>query len=290
VLQIEPMSNRPLYAFYGHHKCATMWWNRIIANVCRKTGLTFKPVYDERGFNGDLKRFAEQQEIDFLSHGNADMDHIAGLGEHRGVHIIRDPRDIAVSAYFSHLHSHSTKEWSELEEYREKLRAVSPEKGLEMEIRNRQKEFSQIESWDYAQPNILEIRFEEMAQSSYDLVVRVFRYYELIDESDYRLRNRVKELGLDLADGIFRSANQPLTRGLRPGTISGAELLGIAWKFRFQSLAGGRKQGSEDVRSHFRKGRPGDWVNHFNAGHKALFRELYPDLLTKLGYESSSDW
>lgn len=279
-----------MYAFYGHHKCATMWWNRIIAGACRKLGLTFRPVYDASGFDGDLPRFAELHEVDFLSHGNADMEHIRDLGEHRGVHIIRDPRDIAVSAYFSHLHSHSTKQWSELEEYRQKLRGLSREDGLAMEIRNRQTEFRQIESWNYEQPNVLEIRFEEMAQSSYDLVVRVFQHYGLIDESPYRMRDRLKEVTFDVVDGVGRSAGRKLTRKLRPDTLSGAEILALAWRFRFQSLAGGRKQGDENIKSHFRKGRPGDWVNHFTEDHKALFKDLYPDILKNLGYETSSDW
>ena len=55
-------------------------------------------------------------------------------------------------------------------------------------------------------------------------------------------------------------------------------------------LAGGRKEGDEDVKSHFRKGAPGDWINHFSADHKALFKSLYPDLVVKLGYEASDDW
>jgi hypothetical protein len=267
-----------------------MWWNRIIADVCRKTGLTFQPVYDEDGFDGDLKQFVEQHQVDFISHGNAEMGHIAGLSKHRGVHIIRDPRDIAVSAYFSHLHSHSTEEWSELAEYRKQLQGMSKEEGLATEIENRKTEFRQIETWDYNQPDVLEIKFEEMAQSSYDLVVRVFQHYGLIDDSDYRMRHRLKELAFELVDGIGRSAGRSLTMRLRPHTLSGAEFLAMAWRYRFQSLAGGRKQGNEDVKSHFRKGHPGDWISHFTSEHKALFKQLYPDLLVNLHYESSDDW
>jgi hypothetical protein len=240
-----------------------MWWNRIIANACRKTGLAFSAVYDAR---------------------------IAGLGEHRGIHIIRDPRDIAVSAYFSHLHSHSVKEWSELEDYRENLRGMSKDDGLATEIHNRKTEFGQLESWDYRQPQVLEVKFESLADSSYDVVLRAFQHLGLVDESDYSIPQRMKGLFLDVVDGIAGKAGSAVTRPFRSSRITGAELLAIAWKFRFQSLAGGRKQGVEDVTSHFRKGRPGDWVNHFTADHKSLFKELYPDLLTTLGYESSNDW
>jgi hypothetical protein len=267
-----------------------MWWNRVIGNVCRKTGLNFGAVYDERGFDGDLKRFVEDKRINFISHGNADIRHIADLGDHLGVHIIRDPRDIAVSAYFSHLHSHSVKEWSELEDYREKLRGMSKDDGLATEIENRKTEFGQLESWDYDQPNVLEISFEDMARSSYDLVLLVFQHYGLIDESDSSVSRRIRELLLDITATLAGNAGRSVTRRLRGEKLSGAELLGLAWRFRFQTLAGGRQQGDEDVTNHFRKGRPGDWVNHFTRDHKTLFKELYPDLLVKLGYEKSNDW
>lgn len=267
-----------------------MWWNRIFSNSCRKLGLKFQAVYDERGFESDLPGYISANKIDFLSHGNADIEHLVGLNDFLGIHIVRDPRDIAVSAYFSHLHSHSVKQWSELEDYRNKLRGMSKEDGLKTEIRNRAKEFHQIESWNYSSPNILEIRFEDLAHASYETVLSTFSHFGLIDESDVRWTSRAKELTLDIVDKVTGEYARSLSRKLRGGQLSGAEILSIAWRHRFQSLAGGRKQGEEDVKSHFRKGRPGDWVNHFSEEHKRLFKELYPDLLVKLGYETSSGW
>lgn len=252
--------------------------------------MRFRAVYDESGFDGDLVHFLKEHDVDFLSHGNADISHIAGLTSHRGVHIIRDPRDIAVSAYFSHLHSHSVKEWSALEEYRDKLRGMTKEDGLAAEIENRRAEFTQISDWNYNQPDVLEIKFEEMTTSNYDLIIRVFDHYKLLDTARYRTRHRIKELAFDVVDGISGSVGRKLTRRLRPDTVTGAELLGMAWRFRFQTLAGGRKEGDENIKSHFRKGAPGDWVNHFTDDHKALFKRLYPDLVVQLGYESSDDW
>jgi hypothetical protein len=167
---------------------------------------------------------------------------------------------------------------------------MSKEEGLAAEIENRRAEFTQIGTWDYDQPDMLEIKFEEMTTSNYDLIINVFEHYQLLDTSRYRTRHRIKELSFDVVDGIGGSVGRKLTRKLRPATISGAELLGMAWRFRFQSLAGGRKEGNEDVKSHFRKGAPGDWINHFTADHKALFKRLYPDLVVKLGYEAADDW
>lgn len=48
--------------------------------------------------------------------------------------------------------------------------------------------------------------------------------------------------------------------------------------FSFEKMSGGRKAGSEDKGSFFRKGVSGDWQNHFSKGEVELFKnsvELY---------------
>ncbi len=40
----------------------------------------------------------------------------------------------------------------------------------------------------------------------------------------------------------------------------------------------------------FRKGKPGNWREHFTPGNIDLFKEKTGDLLLKLGYETGSDW
>ncbi|MBN2549648.1 MAG: sulfotransferase domain-containing protein [Anaerolineales bacterium] len=40
----------------------------------------------------------------------------------------------------------------------------------------------------------------------------------------------------------------------------------------------------------FRKGKPGNWQEHFTAANKALFKELASDILIQLGYEQNNDW
>jgi hypothetical protein len=40
----------------------------------------------------------------------------------------------------------------------------------------------------------------------------------------------------------------------------------------------------------FRKGKPGNWQEHFTPANKALFKERAGDLLLRLGYETGSDW
>ena len=59
---------------------------------------------------------------------------------------------------------------------------------------------------------------------------------------------------------------------------------------RFSNYAGGRKEGEENVSSHYRKGVAGDWKNHFKPEHVERFKELYGELLLKLGYEQAPEW
>ena len=73
-------------------------------------------------------------------------------------------------------------------------------------------------------------------------------------------------------------------------TIPAAVVTEIIQEKSFEKMSGGRRQGQEDVRSHYRKGVPRDWKNHFNEDHIRVFKRDYGDLLIKLGYESDGDW
>ena len=52
----------------------------------------------------------------------------------------------------------------------------------------------------------------------------------------------------------------------------------------FKSLSGGRQQGDEDINSHFRKGKAGDWKEHFTPKVSSAFFERYDWMGEKLGY------
>ncbi|WP_047864316.1 sulfotransferase [Rubrobacter aplysinae] len=56
-------------------------------------------------------------------------------------------------------------------------------------------------------------------------------------------------------------------------------------KTSFEKLSRGRKPGEEDATSFFRKGIAGDWKNVFTERDREIFEEEAGDLLTRLGYE-----
>ena len=285
------MPDRPLYAIFVHHKCATMWLEYIARLACQRLGLKLGVVYDEDQFARDLPAWLANEQTDFLVYGNADIEYTRALQGFRGVHIIRDPRDIVVSAYYSHLHSHSTSGWKALVAHRDRLKILDKNAGLAEEIRFRARSLGHMGTWDYNQENVLEIRFEEMAVSSYETILRAFEWLGLVDDREVYTRTaRAAFLGRDILARVNARTGGLLPAGSLMHALPAPEVLAIVWHHRYARRAKGREKGKVDVRSHYRSGRSGDWRDHFTDEHKALFKSLYPGLVPKLGYEKSDDW
>jgi sulfotransferase family protein len=257
-------TDKCLYAYFGHHKCASQWIRAVISDICSLLGLKLMNVSGPGRFNSDLKAFVLEKGMDFLTYTNADFSYICMLENFIGFHVIRDPRDIAVSAYFSHRYSHSTDKWPELIEHREKLKQVSLEDGLYIEMDMRKKQFDKLFNWQYPHSNILELKMEDMIINSESVFKDVFVFLGLMNEN---LENISSEK-----------------------SISVKQLESIIDNQRFDKKSGGRKQGEENLKNHYRKGISGDWENHFSPGHVEYFKSRYNDLLLKLGYERDEDW
>ena len=238
----------------------------------------------------DLNRFVLDGKIDFIGYGNADITYVNQLPPHKGFHIIRDPRDIVVSAYFSHLYSHSTSAWQELEDHRQQLRSMSFDDGLMREIAFRKRSFGHMNSWDFDQPNILEIRFEDFIKSNYDILLSVFGFLGILDTKSYDIQGRMMSVYRTLAAYLGRRMGATWFAKAGPRHILAPELLTIAWRNSFQFRSSGRKAGDEDTRSHYRKGKSGDWKDHFKQQHIDYFKELYPGLVPKLKYHPDDSW
>jgi hypothetical protein len=284
------MPTRPTYAFYGHHKCATMTLNTIAGGVCRRLGLNYEAVFDAAQFQHDLPQFVATKHVDFLFYGNANIEHVSKLPAHKGFHIIRDPRDIVVSAYFSHMHSHPTEHWPELEPHRETLKGLTKDEGLAEEIRFRGKSLRHMMSWDYAQPLVLEVRFEDLTSRAYETLLTAFDFLGLIDNRDYKISRRASSLLRECAAVMQKAYGWRTAQLIGSRALPAVELLALIWRNRFEARTKGRSRGEEDVSNHYRKGETGDWANHFSSEHKELFKSLYPDLVPKLGYAESDNW
>lgn len=241
-----------LPAYFGHHKCGTRWISAILFDACER--LAWRPftTHYESFFEGDILAWRQEHPFELWLYTNADYTFVRPIRA-RGFHVIRDPRDIVVSAYFSHLYSHRDDDWPRLRHWRPYLRSLSKPEGLLREMEFNAIFLHQMLAWDYAGP-FLELKLEDLSRDP------------------------------SLWHEAFRSL------GLLPGLLSEAEIDALVERNRFERLSGGRAPGEEDPHHHYRKGASGDWRNHFSAEHVAYFKRLYNPLLLATGYETCEDW
>ena len=296
-----------LKVFIGHHKCGTTWMNAIIGDTCSLTGRSFAIVHNPEQFKHSIVDFVRQQKIDFLSYNCSSVAYLNDLDKITGFHVIRDPRDLIVSSYYSSLYSHPTNKgkFKGVVYRRERLKkASSLEEGLFMEIDHMDHVLQGMFDWDYNQPNILELKMEEFTREpnmQYKIFLDIFQHLEIIDENycrkiiDENCRQVSTKKLLHLTFSRILNIAHCQRKGSLPcrhymKKISIPQIMTVFYNNSFQVKTSGRKPGEEDVKNHLRKGVPGDWINHFNEDHKAYFKERYGDILIKLGYEIDSNW
>jgi hypothetical protein len=191
--------------------------------------------------------------------------------EARVIHIIRDGRDVAVSAvhhmwnYAIDAGGHLTVKPEEVatrDAYRENpvaFRATGRSIFDENRLRN-----GFAKSWfemtakaiedgpSLLGENYVEVRYEDLLMSPEEEVGRLLRF-----------------LGADDSKETVRRCIE---------------------KASFESWTKGRERGQEESTAFLRKGVAGDWKNVFTGRDKEIFKEVTGDLLIRLGYEKDGDW
>lgn len=271
-----------LLAYYGHHKAASTWIHSVLDAVCADTGWKLAYLPEPRHFGGDLPGYVREHGVDVVSFVNADMEHLAGLPAHRAFHVVRDPRDIIVSAYYSHLKTHPTDDFPELVPHRAALQGMDRGDGLMLEIEFSARFIDPMVRWDYGQEHVLELKHEEITADPYRRFLEVFEHLGVLDTSHYAKKDWPGYL-LSSALNILHRRSALVPRRKR-ATIPGERLLGIVYDQRFEKHAGNRKRGQTDTSSHYRSGKSGDWRDHFEPRHVEAFRARYGDLVERLGY------
>lgn len=287
------------FAYFGHHKCASTWIQYLTGRLSELLGLRHEVLDNPRSFGGDLHRHVREHQVDFFSYTNAEWAHVAPLPDTwRGFHLIRDPRDIVVSAYFSHRYSHPDAGWPELARIRDELGACSKSEGLIRTIDNladlpvrgmRIPLFDSMTGWHYDSPSVLELRYEQFIVDPYKSFLNVLRFLGLLDDAPFGLRAQLRWLSMH----VQRRARA--IAGFPPKYRAGRRIplplaLQIVYRYSFERISGGRKKGQESKASHFRKGVAGDWRNHFDDAVVAHFKRRTGPLLSLLGYETGPDW
>jgi hypothetical protein len=285
-----------LRGYFCHHKTASTWGRIVVNEVAAAVGLRLRTFMSEQhwaGYDapGDLVR-AEGVQFVILSDPRPEM--VKSLPPVRGFHVIRDPRDILVSSYFSHRNSHPVKfagvEWPELVPHRERLLKLDEAEGILAEMEFSGWMIDTMADWDYERPDMLEVRMEDLTADPVAGWSAILRHLDLLAAPR---PVRVAPMARVTWNLAVRRERPPLVAALRGRLHLGRLPLRrlpegyLPWaldRFSFERLAGGRQRGVEDQGSHYRRGVAGDWRNHLTARHLAAFRERFGDLAERLGY------
>jgi hypothetical protein len=276
-----------LYCYFGHHKMASTFITTLVRHISKYVGLRSEVVNIPSKFNYNLGEHLLNNGTRFLCYVNAQCEYVNQITiPFKGFHVIRDPRDCIVSAYFSHRNSHSTRIWPELVEHRKNLIDLSTEEGLIAEISfskelltdsHKLAPFQCMKKWNYNQQNILELRYEDMINNETIFFYNVFEFLGLTSKNNL-------EHYKNIAKNVFRNKNNFIP-SIREYTF--VELLKLS---SFSKLADGRLPGLQNDASHYRKGVSGDYINYFTPKVKAQFIKTFPGLLETLKYEVNDNW
>lgn len=233
----------------AHHKTGTALFGKIMRSVAKELHLKLQ-VCKAGGSEDEL-----EPDTDIWVHWNRVVSFRRISRPYCGSHIIRDPRDVIVSGYFYHLKG--VEKWSVAprpdlggKSYQEHLAAIGQEEGLLFEMTHTAKfTIERMSAWDYSNPHILELKYEDLIKEYEHHFRRIFSFYGFS--------------GQDLE-----------------------KCLAIADRHNINKLS------DEKIAQvpHIHSREPSRWKNHFTARHKELFKELFGDVLVKLGYEKDNRW
>ncbi|SDS76062.1 sulfotransferase domain-containing protein [Actinoplanes derwentensis] len=231
-------------------KTASQWVKSVFSDpvVYRHSGLA---TYDPRYYGWKDPRVVPPNRIGlslYFSHKR--FSKMPKPDSHRAFFIYRDPRDLVVSSYFSTRDSHTP--MGDVLEVRAILREKSKKEGMLHLIDHLAKKgmFSAVRSWVDAPPS------EN---------VRLVRYEDLTGD------DQLAEM-----DALMRHCGIAVPR---------PELAGLLDKYSFSRMNDRKKAGGV---SHYRKGCPGDWRNHFDDDLTQAFANATGNLMDKLGYDRES--
>lgn len=234
----EPLAARDVFPqdlilHVTYHKCLTLYYKRIMNRLTAEFPFTWKDYFgDSASFNQDAVSGSGKRVICLTDRDDIMWDK---LPNYRGSHFIRDPRDLIVSGY--HYHMWTREEWClapnfpwrhyvsrpffELVEpevakypqnisYQTYLNSLDRERGMILEMIFRRDTIVQMQRWNYHNPNVIELRYENVIGNETESFNRLFEHY--------RFHRRARQRGVELATQL-RLENQKKgdTKHIRSG-------------------------------------------------------------------------
>jgi hypothetical protein len=241
-----PVNARAEHANVYHcavRKTASQWIKAMLSDpvVYRYSGLL---PYDPRPYRWrHPQSFPSDRVVSSLFVSHKKFMAIPKPDHYRAFFVMRDPRDIVVSSYFSTRSSHTP--MGDIPQVRKVLQEKPFKDGLLYVISNLTEKgtFKALRSW---------------ATAPRSEAVRLVRYENLTGEHQQ-----------EEVDRLLRHCGIVLPP---------AELEGLLSRYSFSRMRSDR-QGS-----HYRKGKAGDWRNHFDDDIHEAFTAATGDLVDVLGY------
>jgi|SRR6516165_2151414 hypothetical protein len=244
---VEPENSKTLQAqhrpiaFFSHHKCGTDWLSRYLNEFCRLNRLSLFCTH--RSYEN------APQSAQVTSLVNAEYNY-ASANYEGGIHIIRNPLDVVVSAYYSHLRTHPLDGWPSLEAQRRVIANTDAHSGFILTTAFLERDdfydgavgpLHALRHWDFNDDRFKTIRLEDLVTSP--------RHYLT-----------------ETLSGQFHSSQLPKDE-----------------EFSFESIAG-RPIGTVDDTSHYRSGQAEQWrtelpdalVDYIRAHYAPILEQFYP--------------
>jgi hypothetical protein len=224
-----------------HHKCASNPLTRVLRDYCRAKGLVFTPI---EGGDADVV----PDDCDVLVLSNARYEYCRRFVNRSVIHIFRNPLDMVVSAYYSHLRTHDTKYWPQLAVQRKILERQDKWQGMiSTAIFMERPDFNSrvmgplasLRRWDFEGSPFCETRMEDLVKAPYETMSRAFPGFFSDDAAEYFA------------------------------------------KMDFRALSKGRDPGQVDDFSHFRSGLPDQWKDELPNDLAVALAETFRPMLGK---------
>ncbi|MGV6826285.1 MAG: hypothetical protein ACWA5Q_04865 [bacterium] len=283
-----------MLCLFAHHRAASSWANDILRELAFSGGWKHRVLHNESMFNHDLAGYINIQQPDLLCLSNSKSAYLNEIDNFVGIHLVRDPRDILISSYYSHRNSHPVGEWTALETHRKELQAVPLEQGLYLEMEFRHEQFRDMLDWDYNHPSVYEVKMEELTQNPLPHLSKVLSDWQRLQSTvspAQRFSGILQRKLNRVLNTIERQLQLPVTLPRLTSSKIGIEQLQRAIsKNTYEKKSHGRKTGELNNQHHYRSGVPGSWRDLLTPDHKQYFKEHHGQLLIKLGYEENNDW
>jgi hypothetical protein len=236
-----------------HHKTGSVWMSSIFRRIGQVLGVRYADVKWWIGFDSQSHVVPS-----ILFNDHSSFQKCSWLLEHpqsRILHVIRDPRDVLLSAMSYHRKAtepwlHTPKKIFDRMTYQEKLNSLPDDNARYLfEMHNSAGQtIKDMKNWAYGNPNTIECKYEELIEDS-DLII---------------FTNILFHLG-------FNDENI----GICQTVIRNNSIFGKVNKQR---------------KSHIRAGHSKQWREKFSVGMAEEFVSLFGSALVELGYEDDNSW